>query len=154
MQQKLFTSSLARYVHWTMSRSFAESMRKQNYFLILFLPPIVFHKIKQSLKTFLWEREGRYPEMWFSLPSIAPKLYGPLTKLEEATNTSDERKSYCLGNVYSLTFDRIEKPILAELNEKSVYHSIYCDERLFRAIGLKAVFLLTLLWRKEVPMQS
>ena len=25
---------------------------------------IVFHKIKQSLKTFLWEREGRYPEMW------------------------------------------------------------------------------------------
>ena len=71
------------------------------------------------------------------LPSIAPKLYGPLTKLEEATNTSDESKSYCLGNVYSLTFDGIGKPILAELNEKSVYQSIYYDERLFRAIGIE-----------------
>ena len=37
---------------------------------------IVFHKIKQSIKSFLWQREGGYPETWFSLPSIAPKLYG------------------------------------------------------------------------------
>ena len=72
-----------------------------------------------------------------SLPSIAPKLYGPLVKLEKATNTSDESESYCLGNVYSLTFDGVEKPILAELDEEAVYRSIYCDERLFHAIGIE-----------------
>ena len=98
---------------------------------------VVFHKIKQTLKTFLWKREGGYPEMWFSLPSIAPKLYGLLVKIEMAANTYDEGKPYCLGNVYSLTFGELTKPVLAELDEKAVYHSIYCDERLFHAIGIE-----------------
>ena len=95
------------------------------------------HKIKQSLKTFLWKREGGYPETWFSLPSIAPKLYGPLVKLEETTNAYDQEKPYRLGNVYSLTFGEVMKPVLAELDEEPVYHSIYSDERLFHAIGIE-----------------
>ena len=43
---------------------------------------IVFHNIKLSLKTFLWKREGGYPELWFSLPSITPNAYGSLIKLQ------------------------------------------------------------------------
>ena len=98
---------------------------------------IVFHKIKLTLKTFLWKREGGYPELWFSLPSIAPNVYGPLINLQLTTDTCQEGKPYCLGNVYSLSFEGVEKPILAELNEDAVYHSIYCDEKVFDAIGIE-----------------
>ena len=131
--KKRFTNSMPTYAHRTISRTSAESTKKHNFSQ----ENTIFHKIKQSIKSFLWQREGGYPETWFSLPSIAPKLYGPFVKLEKATTTSDESKSYCLGNIYSLTFDGVEKPILAELDEEAVYHSIYCDERLFHAIGIE-----------------
>lgn len=98
---------------------------------------IVFHKIKVSLKTFLWKREGGYPGLWFFLPSIAPNVYGPLIKLQLTTDACQEGKPYCLGNVYSLTFEGVKEPALAELNEEAVYHSIYCDENVFDAIGIE-----------------
>lgn len=79
---------------------------------------------------------------WFSLPSIAPKAYGPLAKLSINDNKSvqgegAEEKSYCLGNLYSLTFESVKKSILAELDEAAVYHSIYCEEEIFNAIGIE-----------------
>ena len=95
---------------------------------------IVFHKIKVSLKMFLWKREGGYPGLWFFLPSIAPNVYGPLIKLQLTTVACQERKPYYLGNVYSLTFEGVKEPVLAELNEEAVYHSIYSDQNVFDAI--------------------
>ena len=100
---------------------------------------IDFHKIKSSLKTFLWKRDGGYPELRFSLPSIAPNVYGPLIKLQLTTDTCQEGKPYCLGNMYSLTFQGVKEPILAELNEEAVYHSIYCDEKVYDAMGIGCV---------------
>ena len=60
-----------------------------------------------------------------------------LIKLQLTTNTYQEGKPYCLGNAYSLSFEAVEKPILAKLNVEAVYHSIYCDEKVFDAIGIE-----------------
>ena len=53
------------------------------------------------------------------------------------TDACQEGKPYCLGNVYSLTFEGVKEPVLAELNKEAVYHSIYCDENVFDAIGIE-----------------
>ena len=68
---------------------------------------------------------------------IAPNVYGPLINFQLTTDTCQEGKPYCLGNVYSLSFEGVEKPILAELKEYEVYHSIYCDEKVSDAIGIE-----------------
>ncbi len=98
---------------------------------------IVFHKIKLSLRMFVWKREGGYPELWFSLTSIAPNAYGLLIKLQLTTDSCQGGKPYCLGNVYSLTFEGVKEPVLAELNEEAVYQTIYCDEKVFDAMGIE-----------------
>ena len=105
---------------------------------------IVLHKIKQALKSFLWNNQEKYAVKWFSLSSTEEaKSYGPLTelsisdKVNESVQSEDKKaNTYCLGNVYSLRFGS-EKPIYAELNEPAVYESIYCDEEIYSAIGIE-----------------
>ena len=88
---------------------------------------IILHKIKQALKSFLWNNQEKYAVKWFSLSSTEEaKSYGLLTelsisdKVNESVQSEDNKaNTYCLGNVFSLRFGS-EKPIHAELNEPAV----------------------------------
>ena len=83
---------------------------------------IIFHKMKQALKLFLWKDSGEHLMKWFSLTLPSPARMMKLQKVDQSTDTS-------------VTLEGSSRPTKVMLNEIEVYRSIYTDETLFNSIG-------------------
>ena len=92
---------------------------------------IIFHKMKQALKLFLWKDSGEHLMKWFSLTLPCPARMMKLQKVDQSTDTSVT----CMSSTFLITLEGSSRPTKVMLNEIEVYRSIYTDETLFNSIG-------------------